>query len=197
MNLYFFGHSYKYAAEQMLLTMFPQERPVYPDGEPTGDRGELSLSAGEAACRLIRQGRAFEGKAVVEPYANDRERVRMEQRAVKLAFYRAALASGVPHPAWGALTGVKPGKLMAQYLRAGKGWADFAADFDVSPDRARLCQRTAQAALDAKASLSPGDVGLYVGIPFCPTRCAYCSFISSAVGGSRGMIEPYLNALSR
>ncbi|MCD8088699.1 MAG: coproporphyrinogen dehydrogenase HemZ [Oscillospiraceae bacterium] len=196
MNLYFFGHSYKYAAEQMLLTMFPQERPVYPDGEPTGDRGEISLSAGEAACRLIRQGQVFRGKAVVEPYGNDRERVRMEQRAVKLAFYRAALESGVSRPPWGALTGVKPGKLMAQYLKAGKGWEDFAADFDVSPDRARLCQRTAQAALDAKASLSPGDVGLYVGIPFCPTRCAYCSFISSAVGSSRGMIEPYLNALS-
>ncbi|MCD7749973.1 MAG: coproporphyrinogen dehydrogenase HemZ, partial [Oscillospiraceae bacterium] len=92
MNLYFSGHSYKYAAEQMLLTLFPQERPVYPDGEPTGDRGELSLSAGEAVCRLIRQGRAFEGRAAVESYASDRERVRMEQRAVKLAFYRAALA---------------------------------------------------------------------------------------------------------
>ncbi|MCD7749645.1 MAG: coproporphyrinogen dehydrogenase HemZ, partial [Oscillospiraceae bacterium] len=66
----------------------------------------------------------------------------------------------------------------------------------VSRDRARLCQRTAQAALDAKASLGPGDVSLYVGIPFCPTRCAYCSFISSAVGSSQALMEPYLNALA-
>ncbi|MCD7769659.1 MAG: coproporphyrinogen dehydrogenase HemZ [Oscillospiraceae bacterium] len=195
MNLYFSGHSYKYAVEQMLLTLFPGERPVYPAGEPAGDRAELTLSDGDAVCRLYRQGREHEGRAVVEPCEGARERVRMEQRAVKLSFYRAALASGLPRPPWGALTGVKPGKLMAQYLTAGRTGEEFAADFDISPRRAALCERTARAALEAKAGLGEGDIGLYVGIPFCPTRCAYCSFISSAVGSSRALMEPYLEAL--
>ena len=45
--------------------------------------------------------------------------------------------------------------------------------------------------------LAPGDVSLYVGIPFCPTRCAYCSFISADAGRSLHMLEPYLDALCR
>lgn len=178
----------------MLLTLFPAERPVYPQGLPAGDRVELSLAPGQAVCRLVRDGRAYEAAAPVGPWDGDRERVRQEQRAVKLSFYRAALASGLPRPPWGALTGVKPGKLMAQYLTSGRTREDFAADFDVSPARAALCEKTTRAALRAKAALRPGDVGLYVGIPFCPTRCSYCSFISSAVG-SGALMEPYLAAL--
>ena len=46
MRLYLHGHEYKYAAEQMLLTMFPAERPEYPDGRPEGERLEISLNRG-------------------------------------------------------------------------------------------------------------------------------------------------------
>ena len=59
MNLYLIGHDYRYAAEQMLLTLFPDERPVYPDGRPTGDRAELRLMSGAkvttATCVLVYQ----------------------------------------------------------------------------------------------------------------------------------------------
>ena len=195
MKLYFTGHDYKYAAEQMLLTLFPAERPVYPDGAPEGDRTELTLGDGEAVCLLVRGGGCFTAAERVGPYDSDRERVRQEQHAIKRAFYRAALASGREKPAWGMLTGVKPGKLMARYLDEGRGAEDFARDFDVDPERAALCETTTRHTVAARNSLAPGDIGLYVGIPFCPTRCAYCSFISNAVGGNRKLVEPYLDAL--
>ncbi len=195
MKLYFTGHDYKYAAEQMLLTLFPRERPVYPAGEPEGDRAELRLAGGTAACTLVRQGDSYTGSASVGPYDSDRERVRQEQHALKRAFYRAALAAGRKKPAWGMLTGVKPGKLMARYLAEEKTAEDFARDFDVDPDRAALCETTTRHTIAAKNSLRPGDVGLYVGVPFCPTRCAYCSFISNAVGKNAKLVEPYLDAL--
>ena len=195
MDLYLIGHNYKYAAEQMLLSLFPDQRPVYPAGEMTGDGARIALADGEAVCTLVREGVAYTGRAPADYTGGAQERVRAEQRAVKLSFYRAALASGVPKPVWGALTGVKPGKLMARYLTEGRTAADFARDFDVDPDRAALCQATTRAALAAKASLAAGDIGLYVGIPFCPTRCAYCSFISSSLGTSGKLVEPYLQAL--
>ena len=195
MDLYLFGHNYKYAAEQSLLMLFPSERPTYPEGEPQGDRAELTVADGRASCRLVLDGRLYEHTEPVRPYDSEYERARQEQHALKLAFYRAALASGVKKPAWGALTGVKPGKLMARYLTEGKTEEDFARDFDVDADRAALCGTTTRHTLAAKNSLLPGDVGLYVGIPFCPTRCAYCSFISNAVGGNRKLVEPYLDAL--
>lgn len=197
MDLYFSGHDHKYAAEQILLMLFPSERPVYPEGEPRGERAELALEPPYMVCRLYRGDGLFEGRAEVAAADSDNERVRREQRALKLAFYRAALASGVPKPAWGALTGVKPGKLMARYLAEGKTAADFAAELDVSPSRAALCEETTRHTLAARDSLSPGDIGLYVGIPFCPTRCAYCSFISNAVGGNVKLMAPYLDALLR
>ena len=195
MRLYFRGHEYKYAAEQMLLTLYPEERPVYPDGAPSGDRAELILEEGRALCRLTLNGQSREAAAEVRPWADEVERVRQEQHAVKLAFYRAALAAGRPKPAWGALTGVKPGKLMARYLAEGKTAEDFSRDFDVDMERAALCETTARHTIAVKNSLAPGDIGLYAGIPFCPTRCAYCSFISSAVGQNEKLVTPYLDAL--
>ncbi len=195
MELFLLGHNYKYAAEQILLTLYPDERPLYLDEPQGGDRAELSLAEGRARCRLWRGGGCFSGEQAVEPWATALEQARFEQRALKMAFYRAALAAGRPRPAWGALTGVKPGKLMAQYLQAGKSAEAFARDFDVSASRAALCFETASATLAAKESLGEGDICLYVGIPFCPTRCAYCSFISSAVGQNLKLMEPYLEAL--
>lgn len=195
MNVYFSGHGYRYAAEQMLLTLYPDERPVYPEGEPAGERVELTLAEGEAVCHLVRANGEFTATAPVKPWADETEKVRQEQHALKLSFYRAALAAGREKPAWGALTGVKPGKLMARYLTEGRTAADFAADFDVDPERAELCEQTSRHTLAARDSLRGGDIGLYVGIPFCPTRCAYCSFISNAVKGNAGLVEPYLEAL--
>ncbi len=195
MHLFLIGHDYKYAAEQILLTLFPQERPVYPAAPSAADRAEIALEGQCVRCRLWKDGVCYEASEPVEDWETEIERVRLEQRAVKMSFYRAALASGRARPAWGALTGVKPGKLMAQFLEAGKSPADFAREFDVSPERTALCHETARATLAAKASLEPGDICLYVGIPFCPTRCAYCSFISSAVGKNLKLMEPYLEAL--
>ncbi len=43
MKMFLFGHDFRYAAEQMLLTLFPSERPEYPEGAPEGERAELSL----------------------------------------------------------------------------------------------------------------------------------------------------------
>lgn len=197
MDIILTGHDYKYAVEQMLLTLYPAERPNYPARPSGGSCVSLTLADGTAWCALTVGGGVFHGEAAVGPYGSALEQNRQEQRAVKLAFYRAALASGHEKPVWGALTGVKPGKLMARYLDEGKTAEDFARDFDVSPERAAICRTTAQAARQAKRSLAPEDLCLYVGIPFCPTRCAYCSFIASAVGQNLKLMEPYLAALEK
>ena len=94
MNLYLIGHDYRYAAEQMLLTLFPDERPVYPDGRPTGDRAELRLMSGAkvttATCVLVYQGRTANGRTSVpnEELTDPNETDRRLQGAVKRAFYR-------------------------------------------------------------------------------------------------------------
>lgn len=203
MRLYLKGHERRYAAEQMLATLFPGQRPEYPRGKPEGERCELTLRRGEkyatCVCRLVRNGRETLGRAAYKIGSGDEDR--LENRVVKLAFYRAALRSGLERPDWGSLTGVRPGKLMDAYLRDGlsdrAALRRFQEEYYVSPERARLTLEASHAAMDAKGSLAPGDVCLYVGIPFCPTRCAYCSFVSQSVEKSMGLIPPYLDALYR
>ena len=207
MELYLRGHTYKYAVEQMLLTLFPDERPEYPEGRPRGRGMEISLSRGArfttAACALRTEAGVFRGRAAVEnaaltdPLVTDRKC----QRLVKNAMYRAALRAGRQKPVWGALTGVRPGKLLCGFLRQGLDEGEalqrFTEEFDVSPERAALCLDASRHTMAAEESLDRRDLCLYVGIPFCPTRCAYCSFVSQSVEKSMKLIPPFVDALER
>lgn len=206
MKLYLKGHDYKYAVEQMLLSLYPSERPEYPEGRPEGDRAELSLSRGKkyttSVCRLYLDGNAFIGKAAFlsELASDDISRDRLCQRALKNAFYRAALRSGHSRPAWGALTGVRPGKVFCSLMQqddADSAMRRFISEYDVTPERAALCRDTSLVTLDIEKSLGERDICLYVGIPFCPTRCSYCSFVSQSVEKSMKLIEPFVDALMK
>ena len=210
MKLYLKGHDYKYAAEQMLLTLFPGERPSYPD-RPAGEGEDsltLSLSLGgrwaTARAVLTRDGRRWIAAArapVPAPDAGRVERDRVLQRVVKNAFYRAGVQALGREPPWGGLTGVRPVKLPTRALEQGatRRQADrLLRDlYRVSAPRRALALDCAQATLAAKRTLAPEDVSLYVGIPFCPTRCAYCSFVSADVGRTFSLMEPYVDALCR
>ena len=207
MKLYLYGHEYKYAGEQMLLTLFPEERPEYPEKISAGDRMEIRLTRGEkratGSCILHLKGQTFHGTARAENAAmtDALQRDRICQRLVKNAIYRAALKAGVQKPAWGALTGVRPGKLLAGLIAGGldekQALRRFEKEYDVSPARAALCLATTRETLKAEASLGERDVCLYVGIPFCPTRCAYCSFVSQSVEKSMKLVSPFCEALEK
>ena len=210
MKLYLKGHDYKYATEQMLLTLFPGERPSYPD-RPAGEGEDsltlsLSLGARWATARavLTRDGRRWTAAArapVPAPDAGRVERDRVLQRVVKNAFYRAGVQALGQEPPWGGLTGVRPVKLPTRALEQGatRRQADrLLRDlYRVSAPRRALALDCAQATLAAKRTLAPEDVSLYVGVPFCPTRCAYCSFVSADVGRTFSLMEPYVDALCR
>lgn len=203
MKLIFRGHDYRYAVEQSLLAFFPDQRPVY--GGEDADTAVVALSAGPrlhtAATTLTVGGRTARGVSRMEiPAGLDAyEQERLKQRIVKLSFFKAARELTGVTPAWGALTGIRPAKLAAGLLEEGKSEREteriLRDTYFVSPARRRLCIQCAQAGLEAKRGLAPEEISLYVGIPFCPTRCAYCSFVSNSVEKSFHWIEPYLEAL--
>ena len=201
------GHGYRYGVEQMLFTLFPGEKPKTVDvmPEPLPEQYIRSTLVEEngrfsAVTELRNQGQTVTGRADcpvpddIDPLAYTRE----GQKAVKLAFYRAALAL-LPKPRWGALTGVRPVKLATRILKQGGDWdaakANLMEEFDVDEQEAALAAICAVYAYDADKRLAPQDIALYVGIPFCPTRCAYCSFVSAAVGRETRLLAPYLEAL--
>ena len=209
MKLYLRGHDYKYAAEQMLLTLFPDQRPEYDDQPPAAgeDFLVLSLSRGKlwatATARLTYHGQSYGAsrRCKLEELTDDLSTSRALQRILKLAFYDAGVAARGNEPPWGALTGVRPVKIPTKAMLAGATPAQaervLKDTYRVSPLRRQLAMDCAQASLAVKRSLRPEEVSLYVGIPFCPTRCAYCSFVSADVGRALKLIEPFLDCLSR
>ena len=203
MKLLFEGHDYRYAVEQSLLAFFPEERPVYEGEDPNTARVELSVNGGTASAvtELSVDGKTARGTAQtgISPAADEYAEERLKQRAVKLSFFEAARALTGVTPAWGALTGIRPAKLAAGLLEEGKSEAEADSilrdTYFVSESRRELCLPCAKAGLEAKRELQKNEISLYVGIPFCPTRCAYCSFVSNSVEKSFHLVEPYLQAL--
>ena len=205
MKLTFRGHDDRYAVEQSLLAFFPEERPVY-EGEDGPRHAEVTLHQGAVYATVV-TALTYDGKTArasarvsLAGAADEYERERLRQRALKLSFFRAARDITGATPSWGALTGIRPAKLVRTMLE--EGYTPARADrelrdvYCVSPARRRLALESAQAGLRAKRDLKPNDISLYIGIPFCPTRCAYCSFVSASVEKSFALIPPYLEALT-
>ena len=134
MDIFLKGCDHKYAVEQMLLTLYPDERPVYPEAPGGADRVEISLRRGgkyaSAVCRLSREGKNAVGQARFALGRAEKavDAVRLEQRIVKLAFYRAALALGHDKPVWGSLTGVRPAKFFTNLMERFKGMTKHISD---------------------------------------------------------------------
>ena len=209
MKLYLVGHQYQYAVEQMMMTLFPGQKPEYTSTPPTWDQPmaqvELFSQGHEvvAHAKLWWNGGVFEAQRR-EPEAHltgGLEDDRVRQRVIRLAFYDAGVAALGQEPPWGALTGVRPVKLPTRQMAAGdtpeQARNTLTRLYRVSPSRADLAMDCAHAALSVLHSLEPHQLSLYVGIPFCPTRCAYCSFISADVKGALALVEPYVDALCR
>lgn len=203
---------YHYAAEQMMLTLFPQERPEYPEVPlPRDMSGEDN-----AAVFTLHRGKKLTNISVLvfrsQGYYNGVTRFPSEkldeppeavyhtvQHALKLAFYKAGTALLGYEPPWGALTGVRPVKLPTRSLLAGstprQAQRELEKEYFVSPARAKLAVDCALASVQVQKSLGPREVSLYIGIPFCPTRCAYCSFVSADVSRTLKLVEPYVAGL--
>ena len=206
MKLELIGHDEKYAVEQSLLTLFPDERPVYgPVTDEDASAARITLTEDADSVCVTTELRCG-GKAAADCYSyplsgTDYEKEGQRRHALGLSFFRAAKEVLGVTPAWGSLTGVRPSKVAVSLLREGKAPAAVLTELEevssVTPQRARLALEAAETGLRVQNDLKPNDISLYVGIPFCPTRCAYCSFVSSSIERFSGLLEPYLDALVR
>ncbi|MDD3410215.1 MAG: coproporphyrinogen dehydrogenase HemZ [Eubacteriales bacterium] len=133
------------------------------------------------------------------PDAEHRELVekRLQKRLCKRSLYALLKEVTGAKPPWGSLTGIRPTRLlyeaMAEGLTLEQAQARLVDVFDVLPEKAALLGQIVetQRALSLPAI---DDIDVYIGIPFCRTRCLYCSFPGEALGKGR-QVEPYLAAL--
>ena len=193
MKLTLSGHDDRYAVEQLLLSLFPENTPL--EAVSSLHRGDTWIT--------VRAVLTLEGKTAraVRRLKTAEETVRLRRRALQQSIYLAARALLPAEPAWGALAGVRPTKLTTRHLL--EGGTPRSAEkllkevYFVTPERRALAVACSESTVKAAKQLEPRDISLYVGIPFCPTRCTYCSFVSRTVGKKTELLEPYLEALGK
>lgn len=201
MKLLLRGHDDRYAVEQLQLALFPDE-PMEPVDAPfSGDGAVSALHVGKtwltATAELTLHGKTARASRRLRA---DRADVPSRRRLLQNAYYDAAMQLRDP-PEWGSLSGVRPTKLTTRCLLSGRTAADadrlLRERYHVSPARRRLCVEASLATAEAVKRLEPNDVSVYIGIPFCPTRCIYCSFVSASTEKTAGLLPQYLDALIR
>ena len=141
--------------------------------------------------------------------ASKADYIRYELYVCKHALYRALSEYRNKTLPWGCLTGIRPTRLALRLLQSGSSPQNaerrLINEYFVSPDKASLTLRImdVQRRQTEDRMCVAGDparcgndlVNLYVHIPFCPTRCAYCSFVSEGIGKKQWLLLPYAEAL--
>ncbi|MCL2217998.1 MAG: coproporphyrinogen III oxidase family protein [Defluviitaleaceae bacterium] len=121
-----------------------------------------------------------------------------ERRVIMLALYHALQKAVGAYTPWGALTGIRPSKLVREWLEAGHSGEDITKTLTevicCHKEKARLALAVAHA--ENRLTPPPGTIGLYVSIPFCPTRCVYCSFNTSHKPADTDLQRRYCDALA-
>ena len=193
MNLTLIGHEDRYAVEQLQMALFPEN----PEGTAVSAlfRGETWLTA---TAKITLNGKTVSAARRLKA---DEETVRLRRRILQQSYYLAAIQLLDRKPAWGALAGVRPTKITTKHLL--EGGTPASADrlmrdvYYVTPERRQLAVDCSESTVKAVSLMDKDDLSVYVGIPFCPTRCSYCSFVSRTIGKKTELLDKYLAALER
>ncbi len=190
-------------------------RLFYPDSKisvrPTaGYHLKLTVSASRVSAELT--GRAeleIKGACLDEEVSTGKipapgDEPNQQKRLVRLALFRLlSRYTGISPGPWGILTGIRPTKIVHRLLDQAWDRQEIAGyltgDYELSPEKANLLIDLAlrQRPWLPTGEQAAGTVSVYVGIPFCPTRCAYCSFPAYPVNKYGGLLEPFLLALKK
>ena len=196
MKLTFIGHDDRYAIEQLQMSLFPE----YIHQETGAAVSKLSRGKTWLTATTTIEINGKKSSATKRLLAAE-ESVRLRRRALQQSYYLAALPHLENAPSWGALAGVRPTKLSTRHILDGgtpKSANRMLRDvYFVEPARRQLAIDCSLSTVKATRLLNDTDISLYVGIPFCPTRCAYCSFVSRTVGKRTELMTPYLEALAK
>ncbi len=183
------------ACDQPICLLSSVDPPVSPQQARAASRSGRSdrlVRVTSGPCR--REGGLEAGGVTEEVPLHDLRRVLKRQLHLLL---EGALGLSFP---WGSLTGVRPTRIALEAIRK-KGRAEAEKElldyWRLSPAKARLAAETALAEEAILSSLEEGQGLLYVGLPFCPSRCLYCSFITQDAKRQAGSLEAYVEAVIR
>jgi len=195
---------YTYETENIIRLFFPCEKietmETIPETEPsvyaqilTGEEAGCHTDMLMVKCGVSVFGRRMERETVCPENEGELNTARL--------IYEMLCDICQFTPKWGVLTGVRPSKLLStltkEYGSVEEAVKDMNERLLVSPQKTKLCKRCFDAELKAQEKCDEKSFSLYVSIPFCPTRCSYCSFVSHSIEKAGKLVEPYVELLCR
>lgn len=120
---------------------------------------------------------------------------------VKKSMYKLLAAVFEREYPWGVLTGIRPVKIVHELMNKKIPAAEIpdrlVKEYLISVDRAQLAVEIAKVERPFIYPVNDAEVSIYIGIPFCPSRCYYCSFTSNSISKYNSYVEPYLESLMK
>lgn len=198
MILEILGHSYQYELEKLTRLFFPNEkiRVVFEKSEEADEplcRTEIEDNSAHVLCRF--------GEKIWEQTVSLQGVQDAELQIASMLFCALAELTGY-QPKWGLLTGIRPSKLLLalqKEMGSENARAYFRDRFFVSEEKTALTESVASREEAIIRTSRPESCSLYVSIPFCPTRCSYCSFVSHATTSptAKKLVPEYVSLLTK
>lgn len=193
MNLYVKNHNFHFELENLTRLFFPNEKITvirdFSEPQPPYIYTEVS----DKITISVNIGSFNKSKTAVKKLTDDDNELVSAQLLYKLL----CDFTGLTQP-WGILTGVRPVKLLrrlAEESNEEQAVKKFEKDFFVSNEKIALSRETEHNERKILELSKPESFSLYVGIPFCPSRCSYCSFVMASIERAEKLIEPYTKLL--
>lgn len=193
MNLYVKNHNFHFELENLTRLFFPNEKITvirdFSEPQPPYIYTEVS----DKITISVNIGSFNKSETAVKKLADDDNELVSAQLLYKLL----CDFTGLTQP-WGILTGVRPVKLLrrlAEESSEEQAVKKFEKDFFVSNEKIALSRETEHNERKILELSKPESFSLYVGIPFCPSRCSYCSFVMASIERAEKLIEPYTKLL--
>ncbi|MDE6784165.1 MAG: coproporphyrinogen dehydrogenase HemZ, partial [Ruminococcus sp.] len=124
----------------------------------------------------------------------------IEHELCRLIYHILYKKTGI-NPPWGLMTGIRPVKKVTELIQQGFSESEIrqrlTERYELSPKKFSLAYETAVNQLPVINNIDRSAASLYVSIPFCPTRCSYCSFVSHSMDSAVKLIPQYVEALCR
>ncbi len=203
MQLHLYGGIARYEPENICRLFLPHETITLCDTVPEGDgvRVSAGVQGDDAVCRVMLGDFDCEKRAKI---TDDDPLLQLWGTPAELtvATLIYELLCELFHTAqpWGLLTGVRPVKLLRRLTQAvgeEKALTYFRERLLCSDEKAALAHHTLHAEDKILALSSPASCSVYLSVPFCPTRCSYCSFVSQTTERSQHLIPDYVRLLCR
>lgn len=193
MNLYVKNHNFHFELENLTRLFFPNEKITvirdFSEPQPPYIYTEVS----DKITISVNIGSFNKSETAVKKLTDDDNELVSAQLLYKLL----CDFTGLTQP-WGILTGVRPVKLLrrlAEESNEEQAVKKFEKDFFVSNEKKALSRETEHNERKILELSKPESFSLYVGIPFCPSRCSYCSFVMASIERAEKLIEPYTKLL--